>query len=112
MVDFVNMLHRPVYWRIGNVKDSQTPRFIKAPFDIVIIDGVEYVQPIDRGGATAGSSGEAYAAILGTDSDTLGAWQNALDDKGFTDQVIFMDKDGTGNGSKDEWQSQQFFDVL
>ena len=113
-LDFNNAIKRPVYWRMGTVKNGARARFIKAPYDVVILGGEQYVQPIDRGGSHIESPAKALEAILanGDIGDSLPATLNALSDNGFTDEIIFLDRDQAGNGTRDEWQSLQFHDVL
>ena len=110
-VDFLNAIKRPVYWRIGDHKGTQKPRFVKAPYDVVILDNEQYVQPVNRGG-DGGSGAAALTTILGEDGDHLKGWQNALSDNGWVDECIYLDPAGLGNGTKDEWHSLHFFDVL
>ena len=55
---------KPVYYPVGKFTNDQRPRFLKAPFDVVVINGVSFIQPLSIGsgpGAVASQSGNGDA---------------------------------------------------
>lgn len=95
-----------VYYSFGTFANDQRAKFLKAPFDILSLNGEQYVQPLAVGGNDAELKG-----LFG--SGTIAAEQYlGRRDFGFsnlTPIVVGEHEMGTG---QDSWKGLHFFDLI
>jgi len=90
-----------VYFPMGKFDGSKNPRFLRAPFDLVKINGTLYVEPVSILAST-----EAIAQLSNADTEVqrLGLSQWFLDI-----EPIVLGEHEMGDFSKDNWMSFQRF---
>lgn len=68
---FSNAKREAVYYCRGNFKDSTEKRFIKAPFDILMLQGGQYLMPV----APACNANMALLQYASADLETRDLWR-------------------------------------
>jgi hypothetical protein len=91
------------YYPKGNFTDSQTPKFIKAPFQAVTIDGVLYLMP--------GMSCMSSLAASQVDSDDLEAAMMLGQDYYSSMEPIVVPENRMGDGI-DDWIGMHRFGMI
>ena len=106
---FKGKLNR-VYFNVGNFYGEQEPRFIKAPLDVLSLDGNTYIVPLTYGAAGNSKTGLS-GVLLNDDSDALnvaqqGGWYDSKRD-------IMMESHQLGDWQgSDNWTSVNQFGLV
>lgn len=98
---------KPVFYRFGKFPNDQRPRYIRAPFVILKLNGQEYVMP-----TIGGSSAADLNNILSSDSYDL-EQINARADFGFeSDEEFVLGEHELGSLDNDTWVGCHKFGVI
>ena len=96
-----------VYYRFGKFYNDQRPRFIQAPFDIVKLNGEEYVQPLPIGGNAAELNGVINSNTIATEQ-----YMGRRDFGCVNLDPIVTDENEWGGWKKDGLRGLHFFDLI
>lgn len=92
-VDFLNAVKKPFYYRIGIIKNDVRTRLIKAPCDMIVLDGEQYISPT----GVHGDLEKEFNEILTQPGDTEAGYQNRLSDNGWVDEFIVIEPHELGS---------------
>jgi len=96
-----------VYYRFGKFHNDQRQKFVKAPFDVVKIDGTEYLMPKP----VAGSAAELDTVISG-DTSTA-EYFLGREDFGFVNMnPVIVDENEMGDVSGDTFKAVHRFGFI
>ena len=112
MADFLNAKKQAVYYKIGTHKnDGNRPRLIKAPFDLIDLNGERYVGTVGMGGNLDRDLGNILDGFM--DGDREDVWQHRFSDDGWVDNFIVMEPQELGSNNEDNnWKSVHSFGLL
>lgn len=96
-----------VYYNFGKFYNDQRGRFVKAPFDLVKIDGIQYVMPK----SVAGTAAELDTVIAGDTSTP--EYFLGRDDFGFSNLTpMVMNENEMGDYSSDTFKAVHRFGFI
>lgn len=106
-----NLLERgeitEVYYPFGSFHNDQRKKFLKAPFDIVKLNGEEYVQPLAVGGNAAELQGAFNSSTVDTEQ------YMGRRDFGFSNLTpLVVQENEMGAWQSDGWKGVHFFDLI
>ena len=102
---FDNVTVHPVYYERGLLKNNQKKKYVRAPFDMVVINGEPHFRPTSPGGRET----EALGLLSSGDLEVLAMWRN---DIGYeTLEPIVLQEHEMGDGS-DSWKGVNAFSNL
>ena len=102
---FENVVIRPVYYERGTLKNDQKKKYVRAPFDMVVINGEPHFRPTSPGGQET----EALGLLASNDLEVLAMWRNDLGYE--TLEPIVLQEHEMGDGS-DSWKGMNAFSNL
>jgi len=100
-----NVVIHPVYYERGTLKNDQKKKYVRAPFDVVVINGNMHFEPTGPGG----NESQAIGLLANADLEVLAMWRQDLGYE--TLEPIVLQEHEMGDGS-DSWKGMNAFSNL
>ena len=92
-----------VYYNLGKFGTDQRPRFLRAPFQFVRLNGTEYIMPVPVGGSSAELNG-----LFNQDTTDLEQMMGRNDFGLVNGQRIYINENQMGDGSDNVFGLHRF----